>query len=194
MNVMKKQRRGQYLIIAALLVLVGGFITYRAMLTVPSAEMTPEARVLAILEEGGCVSCHTANPKVPFYAHIPVAGDMVMKDIEEGYRAYDIEPAMAKLKEDGMPNPVDVAKIEKVAQDKRMPMAKYYLVHWGSQMTDEKAAVIASWHATTAWHTTMTASPVSVLASPYAPSSPTTMWMSVRWRSAIASTTTHACR
>ena len=127
---MKKQRRGQYLIVAALLVLVGGFITYRAMLTVPSAEMTPEARVLAILEEGGCVSCHTANPKVPFYAHIPVAGDMVMKDIEEGYRAYDIEPAMAKLKEDGMPNPVDVAKIEKVAQDKRMPMAKYYLVHW----------------------------------------------------------------
>ena len=112
---MKKQRRGQYLIIAALLVLVGGFITYRAMLTVPSAEMAPEARVLAILEEGGCVSCHTANPKVPFYAHIPVAGDMVMKDIEDGYRAFDIEGAMEDLKEGTMPNPVDVAKIEKVA-------------------------------------------------------------------------------
>lgn len=142
---MKKQRKGQYLIIAALLVLVGGFITYRAMLTVPSEELAPEARVLAILEDGGCASCHSANPKVPFYAHIPVAGDMVMKDIEEGYRAYDIEGAMAKLKEGATLNPVDVAKIEKVALDKRMPMAKYYLVHWGSQMTDAKASVIAAW-------------------------------------------------
>ena len=42
---------------------------------------------------------------------IPVAGDMVMKDIEEGYRAYDIEGAMAKLREGATLNPVDVAKI-----------------------------------------------------------------------------------
>ena len=40
---MKKQKRGQYLIVAALLLLVGGFVTYRAMLTVPSAELAPEA-------------------------------------------------------------------------------------------------------------------------------------------------------
>ena len=142
---MKKQKRGQYLIIAALLILVGGFITYRAMLTVPSKELAPEARVLAILEEGGCISCHSANPKVPFYAHIPVAGDMVMKDIEDGYRAFDIEGAMAKLKEGGVLNPVDVAKIEKVALAGRMPMAKYYLVHWGSQMTDAKRDIIVEW-------------------------------------------------
>jgi len=37
---------------------------------------------------------------------------MVMKDIEEGYRAYDIEGAMAKLREGATLNPVDVAKIE----------------------------------------------------------------------------------
>ena len=66
---MKKQKRGQFLIVAALLVLVGGFITYRAMLTVPSEELAPEARVLAILEKGGCISCHSADPKVPFYIY-----------------------------------------------------------------------------------------------------------------------------
>lgn len=140
-----KQKKVQYLIFVALLLLVGGFVTYRAMLTTPSAEMAPEARVLAIMEEGGCISCHSANPQLPFYANIPVAGDMVMKDIQEGYRAFDIEDFMTKLQEGSTPSPVDVAKIEKVAQDKRMPMAKYYLVHWGSQMTDEKAAVIAEW-------------------------------------------------
>jgi cytochrome c peroxidase len=70
---------------------------------------------------------------------------MVKADIKDGYRAFDIEDIVAKLKDGGIPNPVDVAKIEKVALDKRMPMAKYYLVHWGSQMTDKKAGMIAEW-------------------------------------------------
>ena len=130
-----------------MLLIACGWVTYRVMTanSTPSKELAPEARVAAILEKGGCISCHSANPELPFYANIPVAGDMVKADIEEGYRAFDIEDVMAKLKDGGMPNPVDVAKIEKVALDKRMPMAKYYLVHWGSQMTDGKASIIAEW-------------------------------------------------
>ena len=142
---MKKQKRIQYLLVAALLLVVGGFITYRAMLTTPSNELPLSAQVAEILEDGGCISCHSTNPELPFYANIPLAGDMVMADVKDGYRAFDMEGIMAKLKDGGTLNPVEVAKIEKVALDKRMPMAKYYLVHLGSQMTDEKAAVIATW-------------------------------------------------
>ena len=142
---MKKQKCGQWLIVAVLLLVVGSFITYRAMLTTPSKEMTPEAQVAAILKDGGCISCHSVNPELPFYANIPVVGDMVKADVKEGYRAFDIEGVMTKLQDGGMLTPVEVAKIEKVAFDKRMPMPKYYLVHWGSQMTDEKTAVIAEW-------------------------------------------------
>ena len=142
---MKKQKSVQYLLVAALLLVVGGFITYRAMLTTPSNELPPTAQVAAILEDGGCLSCHSANPELPFYANFPVAGDMVKADVQEGYRAFDMEDIMAKLKDGDTLNPVDVAKIEKVALDKRMPMAKYYLVHWGSQMTDEKATIIGVW-------------------------------------------------
>ena len=144
---MKKQKRGQFLIGAAMLLLACGWVAYRVISvnSTPSKELAPEARVAAILESGGCISCHSANPELPFYANIPVAGDMVKTDIEEGYRAFDIEDVMTKLKDGGIPNPVDVAKIEKVSMDKRMPMAKYYLVHWGSQMTDKKAAMIVEW-------------------------------------------------
>ena len=144
---MKKQKRGQFLIGVALLLIACGWVTCRVMtaLSTPSEELAPEARVAAILENGGCISCHSANAELPFYANIPVAGDMVKADIEDGYRAFDIEGVVEKLKDGGFPNPVDVAKIEKVALDKRMPMAKYYLVHWGSQMTDKKATMIAEW-------------------------------------------------
>lgn len=144
---MKKQKRGQFLIGVALLLIACGWVTCRVMTaqSTPSEELAPEARVAAILENGGCISCHSANAELPFYANIPVAGDMVKADIEDGYRAFDIEGVVEKLKDGGFPNPVDVAKIEKVALDKRMPMAKYYLVHWGSQMTDKKATMIAEW-------------------------------------------------
>ncbi|MBO5824487.1 MAG: heme-binding domain-containing protein, partial [Prevotella sp.] len=144
---MKKQKRGQFLIGVAMLLIACGWVAYRVinLHSTPSKELAPEARVAAILESGGCLSCHSANPELPFYANIPVAGDMVMADVEEGYRAFSMEGIMQTLQNGGTPNPVDVAKIEKVALDKRMPMAKYYLVHWGSQMTDEKASVIAEW-------------------------------------------------
>ena len=52
---------------------------------------------------------------------------------------------MEALKAGVEPSVIDVAKVEKVALDKSMPMAKYYLMHWGSQMTDAKVSVIAEW-------------------------------------------------
>ena len=118
---------------------------YTTMNRPPAAELGLNGQVLNILETGGCLSCHSSDFELPFYADFPVAGDLVRKDVEEGYRAYDITPLMSALSNGTEPSPVDVAKVEKVAQDKRMPMAKYYLVHWGSQMTKAKSEIIVEW-------------------------------------------------
>jgi len=129
-------------LIVVAVVLVGAyFIT----LTPPSEDLTPRDRVAAIIDEGGCMSCHSKDAPKPFYADFPVVGSLVMEDIEEGYRAYDIEPFVKALKENTTPNPVDVAKVEKVIADGTMPAAKYYLVHWGSQSTEAKAEIVADW-------------------------------------------------
>lgn len=135
------------LLIVALALVVVLFVIYRVVVScsTPSEELALDARVTAILEDGGCVSCHTANPELPFYANLPVVGNLVKQDAADGYRAYDIVPLMEALQSGVMPNVVDVAKVERVALDKSMPMAKYYLMHWGSQMTDAKASVVADW-------------------------------------------------
>lgn len=133
------------LLFTLLIVAVGGLIAYRAMNNVPDEGKPIEARIAAILEDGGCVSCHTAVPELPFYADLPVIGDMVKKDAADGYRVYDIQPLMNALNSGETPNPVDVAKVEKVLADKRMPMAKYYLVHWGSQTTNAKRDIAREW-------------------------------------------------
>ncbi|MBQ8809992.1 MAG: cytochrome-c peroxidase [Bacteroidales bacterium] len=120
-------------------------VVYRAMNRVPSADLPLNEQVLQIFDDGGCLSCHSADPKVPFYAKMPVAGKIVMKDIDSGYRAYDIEPVMEALKIDADVSAVDLAKIEKVVLDDRMPMPKYYLVHWGSSLTEAKKEIVLEW-------------------------------------------------
>lgn len=135
------------LLIVALALVVVLFVIYRVVLScsTPNEELALDARVEAILEEGGCLSCHVAEPEMPFYANVPVAGNLVKRDIEEGYRAYDITPLVEALQAGTMPNVVDVAKVERVLLNKCMPEAKYYLMHWGSQTTDAKAAIVAEW-------------------------------------------------
>ena len=120
-------------------------LVYRLVNQVPDAGLPENIQVLEIFEEGGCLSCHSADPELPFYAKLPVAGKIVMKDIDSGYRAFDVEPFMEALAVDGEVSPVDLAKIEKVVADDRMPMPKYYLVHWGSSLTGAKRDIVLSW-------------------------------------------------
>jgi len=131
---------------AALLIATAVSVTvYRTMNRIPSADLTQNEQVLQIFEDGGCLSCHSADPKLPFYAKMPVIGKIVMKDVDSGYRAYDIKPVMEALKIGAQVNAVDLAKIEKVVLDDRMPMPKYYLMHWGSSLTPAKRNIVLEW-------------------------------------------------
>lgn len=134
------------LIYLALVVVVLALAIFRIVDHAPSADLPLNERVEAVFEKGGCLMCHSAEPELPAYFVLPVVGDVMKKDIDEGYRAFDMEPLWNTLQTGkGSFNPVDVAKIEKVALDKRMPMAKFYLVHWGSRMTNAKRDIILEW-------------------------------------------------
>ena len=136
------------LLFLALLLAVVAVAIFRISERVPSADYPLNERVAAIFVKGGCLDCHSANPELPFYFKLPVVGKIMQKDVDEGYRAFDMEPMWKTLESgEGFLSPVDVAKVEKVAIDKRMPMAKYYIVHWGSRMTNAKRDVILEWAA-----------------------------------------------
>lgn len=120
-------------------------VVYRAVNRVPSSELPLNEQVYQIFTDGGCLSCHSEDPELPFYAKIPVAGDIIKADIDSGYRAYDMTRFMEELKADAEVNPAELAKVEKVVLDDRMPMAKYYLVHWGSSLTSAKREIVLNW-------------------------------------------------
>ena len=120
-------------------------VVYRAVNRVPSSELPLNEQVYEIFTDGGCLSCHSADPKLPFYARIPLAGDIVKADVDSGYRAYDMTKFMEELKEGKDVNAAELAKVEKVVLDDRMPMPKYYLVHWGSSLTAAKRDIVLDW-------------------------------------------------
>lgn len=131
--------------VLVLVALAAAVLTYRAVNCPPSADLPRYEQVYRIFDDGGCVTCHSADPDLPFYAELPVVGKVVMNDVDSGYRAYDITRFLESLKVDGEVNAVDLAKVEKVIMDNRMPMAKYYLMHWGSQVTKVKRSIVLDW-------------------------------------------------
>ena len=133
------------LILGVVGVLAIGAITYRAVNTTPSETMPENARVLEIMKSGGCAECHTANPKLPFYANWPIAKTMITEDIVKGYKAFDITPVMDAIENGKAVSEVDLAKIEKTIINGTMPLMKYYVVHWGSSITDSKSEVMQGW-------------------------------------------------
>ena len=142
MDMKKLFKWGALMLVVALAAMT---VIYRAVNRTPSADLPLNQQVYEIFTDGGCLSCHSADPKVPFYAKLPVADEIIMKDIESGYRAFDMTKFMEGLQAGCQVNPVDLAKVEKVVMDGRMPMPKYYLVHWGSSITEAKREIVLEW-------------------------------------------------
>lgn len=113
-------------------------VIYRAVNNAPSASLTANEQVVQVLTDGGCASCHSMAPDLPFYAHFPVIKGMINKHVQEGYATFDILPFMRTMKDESVPNEVDLNKVEQCIIDGSMPMKEYYLVHWGSSITPEK--------------------------------------------------------
>ena len=138
-------KRSTKLIVALLVVVAALAVIYRLMHRVPSADLEANVQMQQIITDAGCLRCHTSTPELPFYANMPVAGKIVMEDVSKAYRAFDMTQMEKDMKEGRPLNPVDLAKVEKVILDGKMPQAKYYLVHWGASFNDAKKEVALSW-------------------------------------------------
>lgn len=134
----------KYVLVPVVLIAAGA-ATYRLVNQPPSSDLPANEQMYQLLADAGCMECHVAEPKLPFYASFPLAGDLVKEDARLGYRAFDIAPMMEAIKAGTPVSEVDLAKVEKVIQDGTMPMAKYYLVHWGSSILDSEKTIALNW-------------------------------------------------
>ncbi len=135
-------KKSSKLLVAVVVLIAILTVTYRLVNRVPSSDLPVNEQLQQIVTEAGCLSCHSAEPDLPFYASWPIAGKIVQKDMEEAYRVYDASQMMVDLENRTILNQVDLAKLEQAVNKGNMPPAKYYLVHWGSSITDAKGKVV----------------------------------------------------
>lgn len=138
-------KKSSKIILSVLVVAIVLCVVYRLVNKAPSASLESNAQMEEIIESSGCMACHSADPKLPFYAEFPVAGKLVKEDVRLGYRSFDMTPMVEALKKGEKINEVDLAKVEKVIADGTMPLAKYYLVHLGSSLTDTETQMALAW-------------------------------------------------
>ena len=117
-------------------------IVYRAVNRAPSADLPVNEQLEKVLADGGCASCHSANPQLPFYANLPLADNLIGQHVKDGYASFDIAPFIEALQNGTAPNEVDLAKVEQSIANGTMPLWQYYLVHWGSSITDAKEEAV----------------------------------------------------
>lgn len=111
----------------------------------PDPSLTPDQQVATIFETGHCLTCHSRNPELPFYADFPIVGDQVKRDVDLGVKAIDLTDMYNALKDGGPINEVAVAKVEYAIREGSMPPLRYSVVHWGSQINSTEKEIVLSW-------------------------------------------------
>ncbi len=106
---------------------------------------TPSERVLKILNDNGCVMCHSKNAQQPFYADIPLVGSLIKSDIATGLKYWDITPVIDDLKNKKTANSATLAKIEYAIKGGFMPPFRYKIFHWTASLSSEEFSIISDW-------------------------------------------------
>lgn len=78
-----------------------------------------------------CIDCHSSKTKMPFYAKLPIAKDLIGKDIREGIEHFDMEQEIFARK---TMTEATLAKLEAVVLNGSMPPLRYIVMHWDTAL------------------------------------------------------------
>lgn len=120
-------------------------ITYRSINQEPSDSLSKRDQVLAIMENSGCILCHNANPKMPFYAKWPLLGGKLNRDMMAALRSVEIYSLYDSIAKGGL---IDTSKLSKVIismEEGTMPPMSYTIFRLGSAVKTREAEIVLEW-------------------------------------------------
>lgn len=97
------------------------------------------------LREARCDFCHATHTELPFYFHVPLANQLMSKDVSEGLRHFRIEPVLSALQEGKPVNEEQLGRIEEVISQGRMPPDLYVFMHWHAHLNAQQNQAVLSW-------------------------------------------------
>lgn len=129
--------------VVGLVIVLGG--VYHMVNRAPDDTLTPNEQALAIIDDGQCLMCHSEGAKLPFYATMPIAKDLISTDINTGMKFIDLSEGIENLRQGKPVNEATLAKIERTVRDGSMPLARFSIMHWGSAISGKKVDMMQSW-------------------------------------------------
>ncbi len=138
-----------FLVVVALIALavpIANLVIGNPQATTVTRNATGDARLVpvAAILETKCANCHTTEPRLPFYARLPVAGDVIRGDMQAGIREFDLVAELYPTGQGPATEPA-LAKIEYVMQTGSMPPADYLALHWNHRLNDADHATLTGW-------------------------------------------------
>lgn len=98
-----------------------------------------------VLTEARCDYCHATGRDLPFYFKLPLANQLMEKDLHEGLRHFRIEPVLNAFNEGKPPTEEQLSRIEEVITQNRMPPTMYLLMHWHAHLSDAERQAVLRW-------------------------------------------------
>jgi len=98
----------------------------------------------AVPLQAQCGSCHIPGAALPFYAGLPVARDVIRRDIDAGLASYDL---VAELAPAGgrPPSEPALAKLEFALVRDTMPPGRYLALHWDGDLAAAQEKAVLDW-------------------------------------------------
>ncbi|BCG63852.1 MAG: cytochrome c peroxidase [Methyloprofundus sp.] len=91
-----------------------------------------------------CVDCHSPNmTRMPIYANLPIAKQLIEKDIKEARQRFILNKNNYSGEESF--SPLMLARLENVINNKKMPPALYLSMHWSDSLNSEERTQILNW-------------------------------------------------
>ncbi len=135
--------RKTILLSLAALIIAASYLGISKTSHIPDGKLDDKA--LSVLDEAGCVLCHTKDASLPFYAKIPLVNIPIKADISNGLKYFDITSEIKDVKNGKPANETVLAKIEYAVNTGTMPPMAFKLVHWKSNVTAYEKQVILEW-------------------------------------------------
>lgn len=102
-------------------------------------------KVQKILNERGCSYCHLSGTKLPFYASLPIAKQLMTTDVADGTSYFYLTEVEKSLKNNTPAPQADLAKIEAVMLDQSMPPMLYKTMHWSGFISQSERDEVLDW-------------------------------------------------
>ncbi|MBB2174142.1 cytochrome-c peroxidase [Gluconacetobacter asukensis] len=111
----------------------------------PSLHDPVSMKAFAAFQEARCDYCHVAGTNLPFYFKLPLANQIMARDLTQGQRHFQFQPIIAAFQAGKPPSVEQLSRIEEVIAQNRMPPWAYLTLHWHAYLGARQRQDILAW-------------------------------------------------